>query len=532
MKQNGYFQLVNLPSGGYGIKFFPPKDEGEPIGVNEVVAWLDAQKLPYEMGSLKQFIQSGKEIVCRLGRDECPVINETYDIQISEDNMFAVVRFYPPSEGGARLSFNEFLSSLRYKNIISGIQLSEMQEHFQSDGLYCTNLLVAQGKAPKQGTDARIEYLFNTDLRIQPTMNEDGSVDYFNLNIINHCHKGDVLARIIPEVEGEYGMNIMGTRIKPRDVKKAYFKYGNNIVVTEDQMAIKSEVDGHVMLVDDKVFVSDVYEVENVDNSTGNIDFNGSVKVNGNVASNFEVRASGNVIIRGVVEGAHIYAGGNIIISKGMNGMAKGTLEAGGNIIARFIESAKVVAENGYVNSESILHSNVTAGDEVVVNGKKGLVTGGHVQASNRIEVKTLGAEMGASTVVEVGVNPKLKTEYIELQRTVNELKKAVNSAQPILSNFAEKRARGINFSPEQINYIKETIKNMEVNKKLLEKKNDDLLSLQQVFESQRRAVVEVTGEAYPGTTIVIGDVSMTLQSSYKYCRFIREAGEVKMAPL
>ena len=530
--QNGYFQLVNLPSGGYGIKFFPPKDEGKPIDVNEVVEWLDGQNLPYEIGSLRQFCQSGKEIACRLGKDDCPVINETYHLTLSEDNMTATVRFYPPSEGGVRMNFNEFLSDLRVRNIISGIQIAGMQDHFQSDGLYCTDFLVAQGKPPKQGTDARIEYYFNTDLHMQPAMNEDGSVDYFTLNIINHCRKGDVLARMIPAVEGEYGMSVTGARIKPRDVKKTYFKYSNHIEVSENQLELISQVDGHVMLVDDKVFVSDVFEVENVDTSTGNIDFNGSVKVNGNVASNFEVRASGNVIVNGVVEGAHIYSGGNIIIAKGMNGMTKGTLEAKGNIVARFIESAKVVAEDGYVSSESILHSTVTAGDEVVVNGKKGLVAGGHVQAANRIEVKTLGAEMGASTVVEVGVNPKLKAEYTELQRTVNELKKAVSNAQPILTNFAEKRKKGINFSPEQINYIKETIKNMEVNKKLLDKKNDELLALQKVFETQRRAVVEITGEAYPGTTIVIGDVSTTLQSSYKYCRFVREAGEVRMAPL
>lgn len=529
---NGYFQLVGIPGGGYGVKFFPPKDGGEPVKIGEVVGWLDARSLPYDLASLKQFLESGREIVCRLGREDCPVINETYQITVSEDSMTAAVRFYPPSEGGQRLSFNEFLSDLKYKNIISGIQISGMQDHFQSDGLYCTDLLVARGKEPKQGTDARIEYFFNTDLRVHPTEREDGSVDYFSLNIINHCHKGDVLARIIPETEGEYGMNIMGVRIKPREVKKAHFKYGNHIAVSEDQMELKSEVDGHVMLVDDKVFVSDVFEVQNVDNSTGNIDFNGSVQVNGNVATNFEIHASGNVIISGVVEGAHIYAGGNIIISKGMNGMSKGTLEAKGNIVAKFIESANVTAENGYVDAESILYSQVSAGDEIRVNGKKGLVTGGHIQAANRVEVKTLGAEMGAATIVEVGVNPKLKAEYSALQREVNELKKAISGAQPILSNFAKRRAAGINFTAEQINYIKETIKTLETNKKLLEKKDEEVLGLQQIFDAQRKAVVKVTGEVYPGTTIVIGDVSMAVQSSYKYCKFMRIAGEVKMTAL
>ncbi len=529
--QNGYFKLVNAVGGGYGIRFYPPEEGGEAVRIGELVSWLDAHKIPYELAALKQFLESGKEITCQLGRGECPAINESYKLEISEDQMLATVRFYAPSETGARMTINEFLSDLRYKNIISGIQMGDVQDHFQSDGLYCSDLLVAKGKPARNGRDAEIEYLFNTDLRVRPTMNEDGSVDYFNLNVINHCHVGDVLARIIPEDEGEYGMNITGARIKPRDVKKAVLKYSNHVELSEDKMSISSMVDGHVMLVEDKVFVSNIYEVENVDISTGNIEFNGSVQVNGNVASNFTVYASGNVIINGVVEGAHISAGGNIIIARGMNGMSKGVLEAGGNIVAKFIESATVSAE-GYVNAGSILHSEVTAGDEVVVDGKKGFLTGGHVRAANKICVKTLGAGMGAHTVVEVGVNPTLKAEYIALQKEVTDIVNDIKAAQPILLNFAEKRSKGVGFSQEKLNYIKAVAKNMELNKQKLVEKNNKLQDLQEIFTNQHRATIEVTGEVYPGTTIVIGDVSTTVQSSYKYCRFVREQGEVRMGPL
>jgi hypothetical protein len=530
--QNGYFQLVSAPGGGFGVKFFPPKDEGEELGIGEVVTWLDAQHIAYDLATLKQFLESGRELVCLLGKEPCPVINETYQLDISEDNMLATVRFYPPSEGGQRMSFNEFLSDLRYKNIISGIQTSNLQEHFQSEGVYCTTLLVAQGREPRQGKDAQIEYFFNTNLHVHPTVREDGSVDYFNLNVINHCKQGDLLAKIIPADEGEYGMNIMGARIKPREVKKETLKFGNYVELSPDKMSITSMVDGHVMLVDDKVFVSDVYTVENVDTSTGNIIFNGSVQVNGNVATNFTVNATGNVFVNGVVEGAHIMAGGNIIIARGMNGMAKGSLRAGGNIVAKFIESATVVAENGYVSTESILHSNVQAGDEVIVNGKKGFVTGGHVQAAHKVSVKTLGAEMGAPTTVEVGVNPQLKEQYMSLEKQVVNLMKQIRDAEPVLTNFAEKHAKGVHFTPEQFKYIKDTAKSLEADKQLLTQKKAELESLQQVFAAHRKAVVEVSGEVYAGTTIIIGDASMVVHNSYRDCKFERIQGKVKVVPL
>ncbi|MBR1771012.1 MAG: DUF342 domain-containing protein [Lachnospiraceae bacterium] len=530
--QNGYFQILNAPGGGFGIKFFPPKDGGAPLAVNEVMEWLDGQKIGYDVKVVNSFLTSGREIMCQLGKDACPVIHETYKLTVSQDSMQVTARFYPPSETGSRMSLNEFLTDLKYKNIVYGIVTDEVQAHFQSAGVYCTDFVVAKGKAPRHGKDAEIEYFFNTDLRVRPTMQEDGSVDFFHLNVINHCAKGDLLARLTPADVGEVGMNVFGAPVKPRDVKNKTLKFGREVEQSEDKLEIRSMVDGHVMLVEDKVFVSDVYEVENVDISTGNIEFNGSVQINGNVATNFTVRASGNVVINGVVEGAHIFSEGNIIIARGMNGMGKGTLEAGGNIVAKFIENAQATAQNGYISAESIMYSNVSAGDAIVVSGKRGLATGGHLQAGSRIEVKTLGAQMGARTIVEVGVNPTLKKEYVEVSKLTGDLMKEIRNAQPIITSFAQKRAKGVHFTKEQLTYITELARQTEENKQQLMQLSDKMQTLQQAFETQKRATVEVTGEVYAGTTIVIGDVSMVVQSSYKYCRFERVAGEVKMVPL
>lgn len=528
--QNGYFQLVKAP-GGFGIRFFSPEEGGEDVDVTEAAGYLERSGVSYDLVQLKKYNTERRGEICFLGREECPVVDETYQLEISSDNMEASVRFYPPSETGKRITFDEFFKDLRFRNIVSGVQMTVLQDHFQSKGIYCTSLVVARGKEPRHGTDASIEYYFNTDVRIQPTMYEDGSVDYFHLNVINHCKKGDLLAKVIPEDPGEYGINILGNRIAPRNVKKASLKFSNNIELSPDRLCIYSKVDGHVTLVDDKVFVSDVYEVENVDISTGNIEFEGSVQVNGNVASNYEVKAKGNVVINGVVEGAHIISGGNIIIARGMNGMAKGTLKAEGNIVAKFIENASVSA-GGYVNTEAILHSQVDAGTEITVSGRRGFITGGHVQAGNRITVKNLGATMGASTIVEVGVNPEMKARFIQLQKEITEIVKAIKGAQPVIAHFTEKRAKGARFTEEQLKYVKEAAKLLEAKKAELEQKNEEMKLVQATLDTQRKAEIVIEGVAYPGTTIIIGDVSMVLQSSYQYCRFEKVAGDVKMVSM
>ncbi|MCR4895499.1 MAG: FapA family protein [Lachnospiraceae bacterium] len=528
--KNAFFKVVKT-SDGYGIKFFAPVDGGEGINIQEVMNYLDTHNLNYDLKVLKEAADKGEEVVVPLGSGECPAIRETYVLNVSEDNMKAFARFFPPSDTGERMSAAEFKNDMPFRNIRFGLQDKIIDQHFNSAGYYCFNLPIAVGKPPRHGTDARIEYYFDTNVDAKPDVKEDGTVDFFSLNLVRPCSKGQVLARIIPADEGEYGMNLQGNRLKPREVKRARLEHGANITLSEDRLSLISNVDGHVTLVGGQVFVSNVYEVENVGTATGNIDFNGSVQVNGNIDTNFVVKATGDVIVKGVVEGARVEAGGNIIISKGMKGMSKGILIAGGNVVSKFIENATVEAE-GYVSTESILHSNVTSGTEITVTGKHGFITGGKVQADSLVEVRTLGAEMGASTIVEVGTNPKLKARYTMLQKEIAETVAVIKNAQPIVQNFMEKKAKGARFSEDQLNYVKQMVATIEVKKNELTAKNEELKELSAIFDPDKKSEVRVTGEVYPGTTIVIGDLSMTIQSSYRYCKFAKVAGDVKMLPL
>ena len=275
--QNGYFQLVKAP-GGFGIKLIPPVDGGEDIRLEELLHYLDKKFVKYDLAVLKKAVTEKKEQVCFLGMGECPNVAESYNLNVSGDYMSAVIRFFPASETGERITFESILKDLRHHNVIAGVQMQLLQDHFMSNGTYCTDMLVAKGKEPVHAEDDKIVYSFNTDVHAQPEQREDGTVDYFNLNLINHCKKGEVLAKIIRGEKGKEGVNVLGKRIPPREAKKAVLKHGKNIQLSEDRMSLTSLVDGHVMLVDGNVFVSDIFEVENVDTSTGNIEYSGSVQ--------------------------------------------------------------------------------------------------------------------------------------------------------------------------------------------------------------------------------------------------------------
>lgn len=522
---NGYFQLKKIGQ-GYGLRLVPPTNGGEEIRIAEVIDYLDNNNLVYDLSVLKEKLTSGKEEEYFLKTGECPILHESYKLMIAEDKMTAVVRFYPPTEGGHLLSLEEMVKDLRFRNVTYGLQINTMQEFF-AEREYCKDIIVAKGKDVIQGTNAYIEYFFNTDIHARPTIREDGSVDFFNLNAISHCNKGQILAKIVPEVKGHHGRNVMGEHAEALAVKPVVFRYGRNIEVSEDKLSLISMVDGHVTLVEDKVFVSDIYEVENVDNSTGNIEYEGSVQINGNVISNFSVTAKGNVVVNGVVEGATITAGGNIIIARGMNGMGKGKLVAGGNIIAKFLENATAEAD-GYVQTESILHSDVRAGKYIEVNGKRGFITGGHVVAAEQLTVKTLGSEMGATTVVEVGADPKVKEQYQQLQKDIGEIQRVLSSTRSIISSYSEKRAKGVQMTKNQLEYLKSVILLDTNKKKELEQDLEKIEKLQEKLSTQNRAYVDVLGQVYAGTKIIIGDLSMVVPNSCKQCRFEKIRGNVK----
>ena len=212
-------------------------------------------------------------------------------------------------------------------------------------------------------------------------------------------------------------------------------------------------------------------------------------------------------------------------------GMGKGELHAGGNIIVKFLESASATAA-GYIHAESVLHSELKAGTEIEVDGKHGFITGGHVIAAKQVKVKTLGSEMGASTVIEVGINPKIKEEYMELQKDLVEIQKAVKSSQTIMKSYAEKKAAGARFNEQQLAYFRQVAQLLEVKKKELMEKLPELERLQKKLEEQNLAKVIVMGAVYTGTKIVIGDLSMVVQTTYKYCKFERFEGNVKMLGL
>lgn len=526
--RNQYFQLEFRETDAY-IHIFPPVDGGAQLKIAEVTEYLGAKKYEkYDLKMLNDAINNLEmDSLIPVGDWDMIPCREMMTVNVSLDKMKAVCRFYPPAQGGECMTAKEILNELQFRKVRFGID-QEAIAGFLSNRQYCTDYILAIGQQPVHGRDAKIEYFFNTSKNLQPKRNEDGSVDYKELNTISHVKKGEMLARLIKEDPGKTGRNLYGEEIKPRTVKTMRLEFGKNISINEEKTEIYSDVTGHASLVNGKVFVSDVFEVSaDVDNSVGNIDYDGSVVIKGNVKTGFSVRATGDIIIEGVVENAFIQSDGQVIVKHGIHGMHKGVIRARSNVMAKYIENASVYA-GGYVEAELILNSEVSANGEVRVHGKKGLINGGTIRAGHSIEAMYLGTDMGTFTVLEVGIEPEKKQRYQDLSKKVAKKAKELEETKVILDNYASKLKRGEVVPKDKVIYIQNLAQEYKAQKEELEPLREEMRRIHLLMMESDHAYVAVTRTAYPGVNISISDLSYSLKDKRNYCKFKKVEGEIR----
>jgi uncharacterized protein (DUF342 family) len=524
MESNAGFQLICKSEGTY-LQFNAENENGLPIDVIEVCDYLDTKRIDFDkfvvMDAIKNKVKTIKlDNISRKPEDEI------VKITVSVDHMQAVGRFYPPAEGGGRMDRTQIINDL----VRSGVKYGVVEENinmFLEKRVYFTDIILAKATPCIQGKNAVITYHFNTDLSKKPAINEDGTVDFHKLENISHVNRGDVLATLEPAVPGRPGITVCGGVIQPNKVIHKILRHGKKIHLSEDGLQMFSEVDGHATLIEDKVFVSDSFEVAaDVDVSTGDINYYGNVEVKGSVRTGFRVTASGDIIVNGIVEGAYLQAGGQIILKCGIQGMNKGVLKANGNIVAKFIENA-TVETGGFLSTEAIIQSNVSAKGDVIVGGKKGYINGGQIRSGTMISVKTAGSIMGTNMLLEVGADPVLMEEYHRIEREIPAMGQEIERLNQNLLLYLKKIKNGEKLAPDKLLLVK----NMTIDKKQLDDKRAQALErlnfLQDYIDNNSFGKVKVSDTVYPGCKIVIAGIVYYVRKECARCMFKREGADV-----
>lgn len=529
---NGFFQLDIRPDGVY-VHIYPERDGGKKIIIQEFAEYIEKCGIrEYNLPELNKAIsQATTEVDLFVSKDNIPEIPEMAKIRVTDDKMMAIIRFYPPSKGGKFMSEKDIRNELARVNVQYGIS-DKVISLYMKGRQFCRDIPIAKGKAMVRGTDAKVIYKFATNPTAKPKLLEDGSVDFHELNLFTSVKQGELLAELIPEKAGQDGMDVYGNPVHPSKVRAGVLKYGRNIRLSEDKLQIFSEVDGDVKLENDTVFVSNTYTVPaDVDASTGDIRYEGNVFVTGNVRSGFKIEASGDIEVNGVVEGATLIAGGNIVLKRGVQGMNKGILQAGNDIVTKFIESCTVKAEHT-INTGSSLHSDLIAGESVIVSGKKGFLIGGSISAGKRIEASVFGNKMNTATVLRVGVEPEVMDRFKDLSVSIKEKQEEMLKNQQILETIKKKLKEGMKVLPNQVLQAKQAGELLKQLGEDLEKESTEYMLLKKEIEENKDGRVVVNHAVFPGVCVYISNRVYPVKDVRSRCQFRLDGADVITMPI
>lgn len=514
------FKITTTAEGVF-LTVYPRRDEGASVDEQVILQAIGQQGLDkYSHANVTEALQetSGKPVKIA----ELPETEPEVQIAVSKDKMEADIQIHLPKNSKPP-TVEKAMQKISDMGIVFGINEEVIRQVCATPE---THMVFAVGQKPVDGTNATINVLVNMENKGHPAALEDGRVDYKNLNIFTIVAQDDVLAEKIPATPGVPGTNILGQTLPAKPGKDVPLPLGKNVTAV-DKLKIVAAMSGQMQLVGNKINVLPVIEIkEDVDLSTGNIEFIGSVVVRGSVQQDFHVKAEGNVEINGTVSGGTV-EGKNVVIKMGIQGMHCGYIKAVENVVTKYMENAKVIAGQDILVSDVILHSQVSAGKRVVVEGKRGQIIGGTIMAGEEIRVQSVGTHMSTATNMEVGVNPMLREEYQQVRKEIKKLETTLDQAQKAVHILKSVDSQLL--SPDKREMLLKTTKTQFQLAGQIDHLRTRLDEIELALEDMRYGHIKAANVIYPGVKITIGTLVKPIREPLKFVSLYAEDGEIKI---
>lgn len=444
-------------------------------------------------------------------------------LDISKDKMKVTVRF-ERKDNEQQPTEEMIMQALQEKNVVFGIDLEAIHAGIQTG----SEFVAAKGIPPVNGEDASIERKFNLGEKGRPVANKYDQVDFKNLNLFVIAKKGDLLAERIPQTRGTPGTNVFGDEVPAKNGKPKPLPNGKNTVVA-DENSVVADIDGQIVDSGSKISIDPHLDIRgDVGMSTGNIDFVGGVTISGSVQAGFVVKATGDVEIKGMVSGATIDAR-NVFISGGVQGMNRGLITAKEDVRASFAENAEIEAAGNIVIADVSLHSTLRAGKKLIVEGKRGQITGGNVAAGEEISAVCVGNPMNVVTKLMVGVNPMLQKRYQEVCKEYTEAKKRLTQLTKALNTLGKIDINTL--PPERVEQINSLTRSQFPLAGTVERDEKLLQQITEEMQKMKNGKIRVRDVVYPGAKLSINSILKNVQVEEKHCTLYVEEDFVKTGP-
>lgn len=256
------------------------------------------------------------------------IIPTQFSVSLIEQNMIALVTITPGKKITRRLADTSFKKYLRLETIESVELFNDLKPQQIVDELKTMNvqqgidfravqkatevvkpyeLIVAKGVLPVEGTDGDLEVHIEYE-EFNPDSLE--KVDYREMNKITNVQQGQVIATHIVPTAGIEGKSLLGKVVPVKKVSDIRLQLGKNIVLEGEN--IVATISGKPSLEWRGKFVKvevnhELHHPGEVDLESGNIRFEGDVRIGGNILPSMFVGATGSIFIGGSVSKATVH---------------------------------------------------------------------------------------------------------------------------------------------------------------------------------------------------------------------------------
>ena len=458
---------------------------------------------------------SNKTTPIKLAVAEC--VSATAELAISSDKMLCEITI-SRAWGGEQISeeaVKELLQEHSIAKELIDIEVLNEAVKLSREGQDVEVTTIAAGKPPEHGKDSQFSVLFELPEPTSATEENDGTTNYFETHQYPTIQPGTELMRREAPTNGTDGINVEGHPLKAKPGKQLKFaKCEGAEVSSDDDNLLLATRKGHPVIARQGVSVSDTLELKNVDLTTGNIHFDGSVSILGNVCSQTTVEASGDVNIRGYVENATVIAGNDIVVGAGVLSEQVGdeespeftsNLKAGGNIQARFFNQTDARANGNIIAAQYAMNSRLVATQKILLGdgGGKGVLLGGQAFAGAGAELNTLGSSAYVKTELYCASRKRLQLQQQTLQKDHERHQKELQQLQAFVAKVGKPEKLG-KVLIDKTRKIQNAILGLQERLQGIE---EQLHSLEQLIENVPHASVVVNRKLFPNSFVSIGDL-------------------------
>lgn len=517
------------------IKVEPPMGKGKKAGVQDVmdsIKLAGGEKFYVDLEKVEGLLSSFKH------RDFVPVAEKKdgkFEVTVTKDGTEATLTLFQ-AFGGRHITIADIAAQLKELKIKFGIKKETIDSALKKE-IYNETLVIAVGERPVDGEDGYVEFFFDTKGdRPKPKITEDGDVDFKELNTFQNCKNGEPLAKKHPAQMGRAGRDVYGNEMPARNGKDVPLPVGVNTKPDQaNPNLVRASADGQPKLMGAKINVIPIIEIpHDVDFSTGNINFTGSVKIRGNVMSGFSVKSMGDIEVGGCIEMATIECGGNLTVKQGILGQDKAMIICRGSVTAKFIDKTTVYADGDVIVDESIIYSKISSSGKIELLGKKGYIMGGVTRASKAVTCKQAGTQTQSPTIIEVGGSPTLRDEFEKLEQEIKDAEEKTKMQSKSLESVERRRElAGDELTEEQKQRVL-----------LLTRERFALLARLRAFKEKKENIeeklasmrsqglkVHVKEKALPGTKICIKNAVLILHDQIDFVTFRESDGNIETGP-